>query len=317
MAIFDSIWDDLKYSLRAGNMVTKLAVINFAVFVTAQLAHLFVWVAIGFDSDTTLQAYELGLRWFCIPSDLSTLLWRPWTLVTHMFLHDVLLWHLFNNLTGLYIFGNIVGDLVGDRRVLPIYLLGGLAGGAVFAVSAQFAPDVIGDYALGASAAVMALGGAALILAPDYRVRLLLLGEVKVKYIVLVLVLLDIVAISYKYNSGGPVAHIAGFALGCLFMYRLRDGHDWSDWVNVFLDKIVGLFSAQKRSKQTTTKRPKQTSSVAKTGAGTSQGNPASDREDRSMQERLDEILSKIKASGYDSLTPEEKEFLYETSRKL
>lgn len=307
MSLFKSIWDDLQYSLRAGNMVTKLVVVNFAVFVVMKLIYLALSVFTMGDAEAM---YEDALKFLCVPADLSLLLWRFWGIVTHMFLHDGF-WHLVNNMIALLIFGRIVSDLIGDRRTLPIYLLGGLAGGLIFIVTAQFFLDV-GSYALGASGAVMALGGAALILAPDYRVNLLFLGAVKVKYIVLILFLLDLVAIAGKYNTGGHAAHIGGFATGCFFVYQLRDGRDWAIPINQFFAWLGGLFSGKSRPKFS---RPKK-SPPMRASFGGNKGSRHSDAHDLSFQEKLDGILDKIKAQGYESLTQEEKDFLYDASQK-
>jgi membrane associated rhomboid family serine protease len=177
MALFGSIWDDIRHAFRIGNMVTRLVIINFGIFIAVNLVFLLLLIAKGPDN-ASIALWE-GLQWLCIPASGRTLLFQPWSPVTHMFLHENF-WHVLNNIIGLYLFGVIVSDLIGDRRILPIYLLGGLFGGLMFMASAQFAPYV-GSYALGASGAVMALAGTALILAPDYRVRLFLFGEVKVE----------------------------------------------------------------------------------------------------------------------------------------
>lgn len=309
MALFNSIWDDLKYSLRTGNMVTKLVVINFVVFVALKLIYLLLsGFTFGHPEDLAV-LYDKFLGYISIPADLSRLLWRFWTVITHMFTHDGL-WHLLNNMVGLYLFGSIVGDLIGDRRVLPLYLLCGMAGGAVFVLTAQF--TYIGTTALGASAAVMGLGGAVLILAPDYRVPLLLLGEVKVKYIVLILVLLDIVAVAGRIGTGGPAAHLAGFAFGCIFVYRLRDGKDMTEPVNNALDALWRMVSG----KWDKARKPKQPILKATKGGGNAKPHNASDKHDLSHQEKLDAILDKIKANGYDSLSQEEKSFLFDASRR-
>ncbi len=307
MSLFKSIWDDLKYSLRAGNIVTKLVVVNFAVFVAMKL----IYVALNLFTMGKAQAmYDDILIGLCLQADLGTLAWRLWGIVTHIFLHDSF-WHLVNNMIGLYLFGRIVSDLIGDLRTLPIYLLGGLAGAVTYVITAQFFLSV-GSYALGASAAVMALGGAALILAPDYRVHLLFLGAIKVKYVVLLLVLLDLVAIAGTYPAGGHAAHIAGFAMGCFFVFQLRDGRDWAVPVNNFFAWLGGLFSSKYRPKF---KRPKNAPSMRATFGG-AKGSSKSDAHDLSFQEKLDGILDKIKAQGYESLNQEEKDFLYEASQK-
>lgn len=290
-------------------MVMRLVIVNFAVFVLVNIAYLILLIIQGPDA-AGLSLWE-GLQWLCIPASGRTLLFQPWSPITHMFLHENF-WHVLSNIIGLYLFGTIVGDLVGDRRVLPIYLTGGLMGGLMFIASAQFMPYV-GSYALGASGAVMALAGSALILAPDYRVRLILLGEVKVKYIVLILLLFDLIGVANKYNSGGHVAHLGGFAMGCLFVYRLRDGSDWAEPINRIMDRIAGWFSGNAGAKVRGPRKPQKAFS-GKTFTATRGGRAP--QEDHNYQVRLDAILDKIKQSGYESLSPEEKEFLYNASRK-
>lgn len=288
-------------------MVTKLVVVNFAVFVLMKMIYLALSIFTMGEAETL---YSDALIFVCLQSDPISLLWHPWGIVTHMFLHDSF-WHLFNNLVAFYLFGRIVSDLIGERRILPLYLLGGFAGALIYVISAQFFLD-IGSYALGASAAVMALGGAALILAPDYRVHLLFLGSVKVKYIVLVLVLLDIVAVAGTYPAGGHAAHIGGFAMGCFFVYQLRDGRDWAVPINNFFSWVAGLFSARSKPKFP---RPKNAPQMRATFGG-AKGGSSADKQDGSFQEKLDAILDKIKAQGYESLSQEEKDFLYEASQK-
>lgn len=289
-------------------MVSKLVVVNFAVFVVLKLIYLVLSL---FTMGEAAGLYDNMLGYLWLYADLSTLAWHFWGVLTHMFLHDSF-WHLVNNMMGLYIFGRIVSDLIGERRILPLYLLGGLAGAIIYVITAQFFLD-IGSYALGASAAVMALGGAALILAPDYRVHLLVLGAVKVKYIVLILVLLDLVAIAGTYPAGGHAAHIAGFAMGCFFVFQLRDGKDWAIPINHAHQWLSRLFSAAPKSKF---QRPKNAPPMRATFTQPKSGASRSDSSEVSFQEKLDAILDKIKAQGYESLTQEEKDFLYEASQK-
>ncbi|GAB4487124.1 MAG: hypothetical protein OHK0019_01750 [Saprospiraceae bacterium] len=310
MAVFRSIWEDIKHSFRVGNMVTRLVILNFAVFVLVKIAFLLLWLAMQGDRDKAGELFDQGLLFFCMPGDWRSL-WHVWAPFTSIFLHEGF-WHFLGNVITLFLFGVIVGDLIGDRRILPIYLLGGLVGNILYFISAQFMPYV-GSYALGASGAIMALAGAALILAPDYRVMLFLLGEVKVKYIVLVMVLLDLVGIANQVNTGGHAAHLGGFAAGCWFVYQLRDGRDWSEPINRLLDRILRLFSPR-RTRQKKVKRKTQPAFRATFGGA--KGSSASDTNDLSFQERLDAILDKIKEKGYENLNQEEKDFLYEASKK-
>ncbi len=293
MALLRSIWNDLRYTLRVSHMVTRLIALNFAVFLVANLIY-GVMLLLGHG-----EAFDRGLHWLCVPASPYTLLFQVWSPITYMFLH-LNLWHLVGNLIFLHMFGSIVSDLIGPRRVLPIYIWGGLMGALAFMVSAQLLPSV-GQYALGASGAVMALGGATLALAPEYRVRLLLLGDVKVKYIVLLLLIFDLIGIAGRYNSGGHIAHLGGFSLGLLFIRAMNRGSDWSVPINRALDWVSERLSGSAQ------RRPKSASGPVRRGNSSA---------DLSFQERLDAILDKIKTGGLESLTPEEKEFLYNASKK-
>lgn len=308
MALFDSIQDDFRHILRNGNMVTKIVLVNFSVFVLVSIAYVALWI--GLRGAGHYEALWVGLDYLCMPADWKELLWHPWTPVTSIFLHQSF-WHILSNMIWLFLFGNIVGDLIGDRRVLPLYLLGGLAGGIAYFVSANLLPAV-GAHALGASAAVMAMGGAALILAPDYRVMLILLGEVKLKYIVLIMLLLDLVGFANQANTGGHAAHLGGFALGIVFVHRLRAGKDLSEPVNHLLDTLQGWFSGRRRMPASKRKQPK----TAYKAAGNKPGPRTDQARDQSFQEKLDGILDKIKKEGYDSLSAEEKEFLFNASKR-
>ncbi|MFN0015084.1 MAG: rhomboid family intramembrane serine protease [Saprospiraceae bacterium] len=311
MALLRSIWDDLRYTFRTGNMVTLLIIINFGIFVLVNIVLLILLILKG--AEEAPFALQEGLEWLCMPASIRTLLYQLWSPLTHMFLHESF-WHVLSNIAFLSIFGMVVSDLLGNRRVLPVYLLGGLAGGFVFMLSAQFAPYV-GSYALGASGAVMALGGAAMVMAPDYRVPLFLLGDVKVKYIVIVLLLFDLIGVANKYNSGGHLAHLGGFAMGCLFVYRLRDSHDLAEPVNRILDYVSGWFSSSGRLTVSHSRRRAKKAASGTPFAAT-RGGQAPQDEETNHQQQLDVILSKIKASGYESLTAEEKEFLYNASKR-
>ncbi len=312
MAVFRSIRDDINYAFRNGNMVTRLVFINFAVFIAVNIFHFLLWLALRGDRGETNEVFNNVLNWFCMPGDWH-LLWRVWAPITSIFLHESF-WHFLNNVIGLYLFGTIVSDLIGNRRVLPVYLLGGLVGNALYLISAQIPQFNIGYYALGASGAIMALAGTALVLAPDYRVMLFLLGEVKLKYIVLVIVLLDLVGIANQSNTGGHAAHIGGFLFGCFFVYRLRDGKDMSEGVDRILEAIKDLFSSRSRRPSAPKRRPQP--AMKATTFGKAKGNSVSDREVYSFQDQLDAILDKIKQQGYESLSQEEKDFLYQASKK-
>ena len=301
MALFNSIWDDFRHAMRSGNMVTKLVLVNCIVFVAVSLVY--VGLYFGMNGSGHGKALWVGLEYLCMPADWRELIWRPWTPFTSMFLHADF-WHILSNMIWLYLFGTIVGDLMGDRRVLPIYLLGGLVGAFTYFLSANFL-SYVGDYALGASAAVMALGGTALLVSPDYRVVLFLIGEVKLKYIVLIMVLLDLVGFANQANTGGHAAHLGGLLMGLFFVYQLRAGRDIAEPVNQFIETL--------QFKSTPTRKPKM---KYKKGKEARSARHKTDVVDQSHEEKLNNILDKIKEHGYEQLTEEEKEFLFQASRK-
>lgn len=285
--MFKSILEDIKASFDYGNMLTRLVIINIFVFVVTALLNAF--------APTFYNANILP--YIAIPGDLHLLLYRPWTIITHMFLHAGL-WHLLINMVILYWFGNIAGDLLGDRKILPVYVMGGLIGAIFYLLAYQLSP-FIGSYALGASAAALALVFTAVAIAPDYSVNLILLGPVRIKYIGLVILFLDIIGLSGNSNAGGHFAHIGGALFGFIFVYLLKQGIDLSSY---FYKK-----EGYKR------KLPTKLKVVHKARAGQPKFTKSQQQD---LQSQVDDILDKINQKGYDSLTDEEKEILYKASKK-
>jgi membrane associated rhomboid family serine protease len=263
--------------------------------------------------------YSTFIKSLMVGADWRHNLTHPWAFITHMFLHEGI-WHLLWNMLGLYFFGRIVGDLLGDRRVLPIYLLSGLAGGVAYFALANILPG-FEPFALGASAAFMGLLAVAGVTAPNYLINLLLLGEVKLKYIVAFFLILDLVSISLNFGAGGSYGHLGGAAMGFLIAQQLQNGNDWTSPVNRIWDSITGFFEnmfSEKQRPKSTYRNPdmkKQTVGGGRPTRTASRRSATADDE-LSYQEQLDAILDKIKLTGYDSLTAAEKEFLFNASNR-
>ncbi|MFQ5445624.1 MAG: rhomboid family intramembrane serine protease [Saprospiraceae bacterium] len=313
--MFDSIWNDIKRQFSHGNTLTRIILVNVGFFVFVNLVRL---VLIMVDQAAPPPSYQPFIHFFTVSSSWKHNLTHPWGIFTHMFLHEGF-WHILWNMLFLYWFGRIVGDLLGDRRVLPIYLLGGLAGGLTYFVMANISsPWAFGGYALGASAAVMAILMVAGMTAPDYIISLLFLGDVKLKYIVAVLVFLDLIALSWNSNSGGSFGHLGGVAMGFAIAHQLQRGNDLTAPVNRALQSITAffqqLFSGQKGPK-VVYKNPNAGKQWHRSRRDR-KGHGASDTRDASYQEKLDAILDKIKQSGYESLSDNEKAFLFDASKK-
>lgn len=312
-----SIWEDVKREFGYGNMVTRIIIINVAFFVALNLLKL----TLRIGNEWEVPEFYLHFRnFFCVGQDWFHNLTHPWVFITSTFLHEGL-WHIFWNMILLYWFGRIVGDFIGNHRVLPIYILGGIVGAVAFFVTANFIPYIpegalaTSRFALGASAGVMAMAVAAATISPDYIMRLLFLGDVKLKHIVGFLLLLDLVGLGGSHNTGGHFAHIGGALFGFLFIRQLQSGTDWSEPFNKMMDKIKSLFGGGDQRRQSNAPRKRKRTSVF-SNVGRTKGSQASDTDAMGFQEKLDSILDKIKQKGYDSLTDAEKAFLNNASKK-
>jgi membrane associated rhomboid family serine protease len=259
-------------------------------------------------SGTSKAAFDAEiLNWFILPSNLSTLASRPWTIFTYMFMH-VEPMHLIGNVLWLWAFGYILQDLAGPRKVIPIFIYGGLAGGVFYVLSFNLIPVLAGvapfSHLLGASAGVMAVAIATTALAPGYRIFPMINGGIPLWVLTLIFVILDFAMITGS-NTGGHLAHLAGAAMGFIFVYQLRRGRDWSNWMNRFFDWVNNLFNPDKRSWKKTAKDELHYKS---------KGTQPYKKIPNITQKRIDEILDKINQQGYRFLTEEEKEILKRAS---
>ena len=174
-----SILDDVKREFRSGNMITRLIIINVVVFLVVILTKIFFN---GFTEEGS-ESFTRILRWFCMSDDGWYVLTHPWVIFTNMFLHEQFLGHLFWNMVFLYLFGRILGSLIGDRHILPIYLLSGLFGALCYFLGANFLNFEVGGYALGASGAICGIMVASAATSPNYSVNIIFIGPVPLKYI--------------------------------------------------------------------------------------------------------------------------------------
>jgi membrane associated rhomboid family serine protease len=244
------------------------------------------------------------VQWLRSTSDLGALLLKPWTVFTYMFVHTGL-GHIFWNMMLLWFGGRLFRDLLGDKRLLGNYLLGGLSGFALFALSQNLLPGFHGGLHAGiqgASAAVLSVFVGIAAYRPDMVVHLILIGPVKLMYVAAVFVLLDLVGI----GSGDGVAHeahIGGALYGLLSSLQLKQGRDWSLGFVELLERLWPFRARKARmrvEKSFTRSTPR---SDARYNA-----------DKREKQARVDNILDKISRSGYDSLSKEEKDYLFKAS---
>jgi membrane associated rhomboid family serine protease len=291
------IFDDIRLTFRKGNNLTKLIYINVAVFILITIV-----AVIGFLLNNNIIS-EKTLELLSVPASLKVLLARPWTLITYMFTHKDI-WHILFNMLWLYWFGRIFLEYLDERKLVAVYLLGGICGAMVYIISFNVFPaftSVVADSAaIGASASVMAIVVAIAVYVPDYTVQLFLFGRIKIKYMALAIFVLTSV-MDFSVNSGGKLAHIGGAFFGYFYIISLKQGHDIGKGFNKIIDFFVTMFKPRKRLKVTHKK-------------------VATEFEYNKIraehQTKINLILDKISKGGYDSLTKEEKEALFKESQK-
>lgn len=285
-----NIVDEIKESFREGSMLTRLIYTNIGVFLLIRIVNVFFF----------LSGEEFPLiGWLAMPADIHQLLARPWTIITYMFLHFSFI-HILFNILWLYWLGKIFLSYFDGRKLLGVYLLGGIAGGLFYLLAYNLFPAfesvLAATQLIGASAAVIAIVIAVAVYEPNHTIHLMFIGPVKMKYIALAGVVMYVIGISSS-NAGGNLAHLGGAFLGMIFALQYKKGNDISKSINKLLDMFAKWF------------RPKQKVKISYRGTG--DRDIDYNRRKNAEQDRINGILEKISKSGYDSLTKEEKEILF------
>ena len=289
------------------NTLIVLISINIIIFIVLAFIHAFLLMQYKESGTTELHFNNNVLTWFTLPGNLNKLASRPWTLITHMF-SDISIWSVMGNMLWLWMFGYILQDLTGDRKIFPIYLYGAFAGAIAFLAAVNLIPNyssaLVSPPILGASSGVMAIAIAVTTLAPGYRIFPMINGGFPIWILTILYLAIDVAFLAGD-NSGRQVAHIAGAITGFFFIHSYRKGIDWGGWMNNAYDWINDLFNPEK---------PKKGKSIRQELFYKSAAKPYQ-KKSNVTQQRVDEILDKINQNGYDSLTDEEKELLKKASR--
>ncbi|MCC7401379.1 MAG: rhomboid family intramembrane serine protease [Chitinophagaceae bacterium] len=292
---------------QSGNSLIIIIAINLVVFVVFAFIKALYYFNHGNPDGLGLYNQNV-LPWIALSHDLHGSLDRPWTILTHMFVQDSV-WSVFANMLWLWAFGFVMQELTGNRKVAPIFIYSALAGAIAFLLINYFIPSVPtgvhSDYLFGASSGIMGVAVATTMIAPDFRIFPMLNGGIPLWILTCVFILVDLATIPVG-DTGLYLAHIAGGIMGFLFIFLLRKGYDWSEWMNNFFDWVNNLFNPDKPKKGRTKKEElfyKSTSAPFK-------------KTPHITQQRIDEILDKISQKGYSFLTEEEKELLKRASKE-
>ena len=281
------IWNDIKNEYALGGPETRLIIVNVAIFIVSALYFAFV-AGSGFPDWLALRP--------------GVVLYYPWTIVTYSFLHANFM-HILSNMLVLNFSSRLFRTYFSIKQFLGVYFLG-----AIFAALVYIANYYIfgaGSGLIGASAAVMAVLVAITTYNPTMEVRLLLIGNVKLWIITGFLIFLDLISIPAE-SSVSHLSHLSEALFGFVYMKMLQNGTDMSVAVTSVIDFFTNLFKPRQKTRF---------KAVHRNFDKKTQTRPASVVTKDRTQQQIDEILDKISRSGYDSLTKEEKDFLFRAGK--
>jgi membrane associated rhomboid family serine protease len=296
------MFEEFKHAFyRYNNAHVQLIIINVVVFVVmAILLVISKWTGLE-------PWFDMVYAQVAIPSDFSEFVTRPWTLLTYAFVHDFSgILHILFNMLAFFWFGRLFVEYLGSDKLIALYVLGALAGATLYLLAYNIIPNpppfLAGPtHMVGASAAVFAVMVGIATLIPDYTFFLLFIGPVKIKYIAAIYIFLSFLG-SVGSNAGGDIAHLGGALMGFIYTKQLQAGVNWGGWITATIQYFKDLFKAKPKVKVSyrNEKPPVQKKS----------GKPLV------SQAELDAILDKISAGGYESLTKDEKDKLFNASKK-
>lgn len=295
-----TIITDLKDSFRRGSIHIQLIYINVAVFVAVTLAG----IALQLFNMEQARVFD----WLELPASPARFIMQPWSLLTYMFMHGGLL-HILFNMLWLYWFGAIFLNMFSSKHLRGLYVLGGICGGALYMLAYNvfpyFRPYIENSFMVGASASVLAIVAAAAYREPNYPIRLLLLGTLRLKYLALIVIGMDLLLITSE-NAGGHIAHLGGALAGVWFAAGLNKGRDVTAWINRAADGIASLFR----------RKPRKPKMKVHYGNGSRQQDYDYNARKKAQSDEIDRILDKLRKTGYEGLSDEEKKSLFDASKR-
>jgi membrane associated rhomboid family serine protease len=282
-----------------GNTLVQLLVLNAVIFVVLKFVYIFFLL-----TNASVEGFNTHVyNWFALSANPEMIAWRPWTLVSFMFT-DQELFRFISNMFWLWSFGYILQDLTGNRKLIPIYLYGGMGGAVFFVLAHLFFPQIREQadvhFISAANCSIAAVAVATTMISPGYRIFPMISGGIPIWILILVFFLLNFSGIR-SGDTATYMANAAGAGMGFLYIDQLRRGRDGSIWINQFFDWVGDLFDPEKKKKP---KNKKDEFHYNVSGTQPYKKIPII------TQKRIDEILDKINQQGYRFLTSEEKEIL-------
>ncbi len=305
-----TIINDLKETFRRGEIHIRLIFINAAVFLLFTLVQV---VLMLFNV-----SISHWLQWLEMPASVTNFLQQPWSILTYMFMHGGVI-HLLFNMLWLYWFGQLFLYFFSAKHLRGLYLWGGICGALLYLLAFNIFPYFIPysdyTYMVGASASVLAIVAAVAYREPNYRVNLLLLGSMPLKYFALLVIGADMLFVTGE-NAGGHIAHLGGALGGLLFAYLLHKGTDLTRYINNVIDFCMNpsMFKPNPGKPKMKVNYGSKTEKSADATTKQEQKAEEPKSQDVSQQERINKIREKIKQSGYQGLTEEEKRELFNAS---
>jgi len=247
-------------------------------------------------SDWFKNDYNFIIDWFSLNPNIDVFLLKPWTIISYGFVHGGFI-HIFFNLIILFYIGNLFLEYFTAKELIQFYIFGSLFGGILFLTSYNFLPlfKNTNTTLVGASAGVLAIFIGIATHLPNYQLKIRFIGYVHLWKVALVFIILDLIQLSGN-NAGGHFAHLGGALFGFLYVNNLGRGK-----TNI-ITNLTNLFKKEE-------KKPLRT--VHNSGKKRTKATLTKDEN----QKHVDLILDKISKSGYDTLTQEEKEFLFKQGK--
>lgn len=294
------------------NALTWLIVINATVFVIINFVKIVLFLT-GNDVNAADISFQQGfLHYISVPSQLTAFVSQPWSILTYMFGHESMLF-IFSSLLWLWAFGYILQDLVGNDKLFPLYIYGGIVGAIIFMLTGSFIPAFAASgnqYMLGGSASIMCIAIATTTIVPNYRILPMLNGGIPLWVVAIIFIIVDFAGIASSQGSFA-LAHIGGAAMGYIFATQLKKGNNMGAWMGNALNWLNDLWNPDKQKNTISSNE----NNGKKDLFYKSDKKPFS-KEPLDAQQRVDELLDKINNEGYDHLTEDEKAFLKEFSKK-